>query len=340
MYSNLLIQGGAKMGAQVKGTGYAFPSAVLSNKDLEQMVKTSNQWIIERTGIRERRIADQYSSTSAFCIEAALMALKNSGLKAEQLDLIIVSTSTPDMFFPSTACLVQAHLQAFNAAAFDLEAGCTGFVYGLSVAEKFLLSPAYKNILLIGADLLSKIVDYTDRNTCVLFGDGAGAVVFGSTDGDNRILGSCLGADGRGADLLYMPAGGTAQPSSMKTVQEKLHSIKMNGPSVFRFASKVIVETANKLLQMTSLTYQDIDLFVPHQANLRIIQTAMKHMSIPVEKTVINIDKFGNTSAASIPVALSLAEEEGRLNSGDLVLTIAFGAGLTYGGALIRWGSD
>lgn len=328
------------MGAQVKGTGYAFPSAILSNKDLEQMVDTSDQWIVDRTGIRERRIADAHTSTSTFCIEAALMALKNSGLEAAQLDLIIVATSTPDMFFPSTACLVQAHLQAWNAAAFDLEAGCTGFVYGLSVAEKYLLSPAYKNVLLIGADLLSKIVDYTDRNTCVIFGDGAGAVVLGSSSGEDRILGTYLGADGRGADLLYLPAGGTAQPSSFETVEGKLHSIKMNGPGVFRFASKVIVETAHKLLSMAGLTYQDIDLFVPHQANLRIIQTAMKHMNIPAEKTVINIDKFGNTSAASIPVALSLAEKEGRLKSSDLVLIIAFGAGLTYGGALIRWGSE
>ena len=328
------------MGAQVKGTGYAFPAAVLSNKDLEQMVDTNDQWIVDRTGIRERRIADSHTSTSTFCIEAALMALKNSGLEAEQLDLIIVCTSTPDMFFPSTACIVQAHLEAWNAAAFDLEAGCSGFVYGLSVAEKFLLSPACKNILVIGADLLSKIVDYTDRNTCVLFGDGAGAMVLESISGENRILGSYLGADGRGADMLYLPAGGTARPSSFETVEGKLHSIKMNGPGVFRFASKVIVETAQKLLNMAGLTYQDIDLFVPHQANLRIIQTAMKHMNIPAEKTVINIDKFGNTSAASIPVALSMAEEEGRLKSNDLVLIIAFGAGLTYGGALIRWGSE
>ena len=328
------------MQAQVKGTGYAFPSAILSNKELEQMVDTSDQWIVERTGIKERRIADSHTPTSAFCVEAALMALKKSGIKAEQLDLIIVATSTPDMFFPSTACLVQARLQAWNAAAFDLEAGCTGFVYGLSVAEKFLLSPAYKKILIIGADLLSKIVDYTDRNTCILFGDGAGAMVLETASGEKGILGSCLGADGRGADMLYMPAGGTALPSSIETVEGKLHSIKMNGPGVFRFASKIIVETADKLLSMSGLTYRDIDLFVPHQANLRIIQTAMKRMNMPAEKTVINIDKFGNTSAASIPAALSMAEEDGRLKSDDLVLIVAFGAGLTYGGALIRWGSD
>lgn len=328
------------MRAQVKGTGYAFPSTILSNKDLEQLVDTNDEWIVERTGIKERRIADSNSPTSTFCVDAALMALENSGIKAEQLDLIIVATSTPDMLFPSTACLVQARLEAWNAAAFDLEAGCTGFVYGLSVAEKFLLSPAYNKILVIGADLLSKIVDYTDRNTCVLFGDGAGAMVLETASGEKGILSSYLGADGRGADLLYLPAGGTALPSSMETVAGKLHYIKMNGTEVFRFASKIIVETANKLLSMSGLTYQDIDLFVPHQANLRIIQTAMKRMNIPAEKTLISIDKFGNTSAASIPVALSLAEADGRLKAGDLVLIIAFGAGLTYGGALIRWGSE
>lgn len=328
------------MSIQVRGTGYAYPSKILSNKELEQMVDTSDQWIVERTGIKERRIADSHEATSTFCVEAALMALKNSGITAEQLDLIIVATSSPDMLFPSTACIVQAHLKAWNAAAFDLEAGCTGFVYGLTVAEKFLLSPAYKNVLVIGADLCSKFIDYTDRNTCILFGDGAGAMVLGTSAGQPGILSSHLGADGSGADLLYIPAGGSAQPSSKETVAAGLHAIKMNGPEIFRFASKIIVETANKLLSMSGLTYQDIDLFVPHQANSRIIQTAIKRMQIPAEKALITIDKFGNTSAATIPVALSLAEEEGRLKSGDLVLTIAFGAGLTYGGALIRWGSE
>lgn len=328
------------MSIQVKGTGYAYPSKILSNKELEQMVDTNDQWIVERTGIKERRIADANTPTSAFCIEAALMALKNSGITAAQLDLIIVATSTPDMMFPSTACIVQAHLEAWNAAAFDLEAGCTGFAYGLTVAEKFLLSPAYQNVLVIGADLCSRFIDYTDRNTCILFGDGAGAMVLGTGGGESGILSTYLGADGRGADMLYMPAGGSAQPSSVATVEARLHSIKMNGQEVFRFASKIIVETANKLLSMSGLTYQDIDLFVPHQANLRIIQTAMKRMHIPAEKALISIDKFGNTSAASIPVALAIAEEEGRLKPGDLVLLIAFGAGLTYGGAVIRWGSE
>lgn len=328
------------MSIQIKGTGHAYPANILSNKDLEQMVDTNDQWIVERTGIRERRIADPHTSTSDFCVEAAQMALERSGVAAEQLDLIIVATSTPDMLFPSTACIVQARLEAWNAAAFDLEAGCSGFVYGLSVAEKFLLSPAYKNILLVGADLVSRVVDYTDRNTCILFGDGAGAVILGTSDGQAGILSSYLGADGRGAEFLYLPAGGAAKPSSIETVEGRLHSLKMNGQEVFRFASKIIVETANKLLDMSGLSYQDIDLFVPHQANLRIIQTAMKRMSIPPEKTVINLDSFGNTSAASIPVALSMAEKEGRLKSGDIVLIIAFGAGLTYGGALIRWGND
>lgn len=328
------------MNIHVKGTGHAFPSTILSNKDLEQMVDTNDQWIVERTGIRERRIADQNTPTSAYCIEAARMALEESGVKVEQLDLIIVATSTPDMLFPSTACIVQAQLEAWNAAAFDLEAGCTGFAYAFSVAEKFLLSPEYNHVLVIGADLCSRFIDYTDRNTCILFGDGAGAMVLGKTNSDKGILSSCLGADGRGANMLYMPAGGSALPSSIETIEGRLHSIRMNGPEVFRFASKIIVETANKLLDSAGLTYQDVDLFVPHQANIRIIQAAMKRMQIPAEKTIISLDKFGNTSAASIPVALSLAEKEGRVNSGDLVLIIAFGAGLTYGGALINWGSE
>lgn len=328
------------MNIQVKGTGHAFPSRILRNAELEQMVDTKDEWIIERTGIRERKIADKHKPTSTYCIEAAQMALKNAGITPEQLDLIIVATSTPDMLFPATACIVQAQLGAWNAAAFDLEAGCTGFVYGLAVAEKFLLSPVYKNVLLIGADLCSKFIDYTDRNTCILFGDGAGAMVVGTGSGAPGILGSYLGADGRGADMLYMPAGGSAHPSSLETIEEKMHYIKMNGPEVFRFASKVVVDTANRLLQMTNLTYQDIDLFVPHQANLRIIQTAIKRMQLPPEKTLINIDKFGNTSAASIPAALSMAEKEGRIKNGDLILMVAFGAGLTYGGVLIRWGYE
>lgn len=325
---------------QVMGMGHALPSKILSNKELETMVDTSHEWIVERTGVLERRIADPQTTTSDLCYQAALMALNNAGIEAEQLDLIIVGTTSPDMLFPSTACIIQERLQAFNAAAFDMEAGCTGFIYALAVAEKFLLSPTFNHVLVIGADLCSRFVDYTDRNTCILFGDGAGAAVLGKGSSKPGLLNTHIAADGRGGKHLYMPAGGSATPASVESVEGKLHFIKMNGNEIFRFASKVVVEIANILLDECGLQYQDIDLFIPHQANLRIIQTAMKRMSIPAEKTIINLDKFGNMSAACIPVALSMASAEGRLKSGDLVLMIAFGAGLTYGGAILSWGRD
>lgn len=328
------------MKIQVLGMGHALPSRILTNKELEQTVDTSEEWIIERTGIRERRIGDDKTSTSDLCWQAANMALKNSGIKPEQLDLIIVATVTPDMLFPATACIVQERLGAWNAAAFDLEAGCTGFIYSLTVAEKFLMTDNFKYALVIGGEMLSRIVDYQDRNTCVLFGDGAGAAVLAKGSGSCGILNTSIGADGRGGNLLYMPAGGANLPSSHETVENRLHYVKMNGKEVFRFATRIMAETTDKILAASGLTYKDIDLFVPHQANLRIIKTAMKRMNIPEEKAIINIDKFGNMSAACIPVALSLAEQEGKLNPGDVVLTVSFGAGLTYGGALIRWGKD
>jgi 3-oxoacyl-[acyl-carrier-protein] synthase-3 len=268
------------------------------------------------------------------------MALKNAHIRPEQLDLIIVATATPDMPFPATACIVQEHLGAWNAAAFDLAAGCTGFVYALAVAEKFLLTDSFNFALVIGGEMLSRITDYQDRNTCILFGDAAGATVLTKGSGSYGILNTTIGADGRGGNLLYMPGGGSTNPSSHETVENRLHYIKMNGKEVFRFATRIMAETSDKLLAASGLTYADIDLFVPHQANIRIIKTAMKRMNIPAEKTIINIDQFGNTSAASIPLALSLAEQEGKLNPGDVILTVGFGAGLTYGGALIRWGKD
>jgi len=328
------------MKAQILGWGHALPEKFLGNTDLEKMVDTNDQWIIERTGIHRRHIADQNTSTSDLCCEAASMALSKAGISAEQLDLIIVATATPDMVFPATACIVQARLGASKAAAFDLEAGCSGFVYALNVGEKFLLSPNFHYVLIIGAEILSRIVDYTDRNTCVLFGDGAGATVLGSGSDDYGILTSSIGSDGNGADLLKMPAGGSNIPASFETVENHLHYIKMNGKEVFRFASKIMGQICDELLTCCGLSYADVDLFVPHQANFRIIQTAMKRMNIGMEKTVINLNEYGNMSAASVPVALSQAAEQGRLKSGDLVLTAAFGAGLTYGGAIIRWGRD
>jgi 3-oxoacyl-[acyl-carrier-protein] synthase-3 len=321
--------------------GHALPARVLTNSDLEKIVDTSNDWIIERTGIVERRIAEASTCTSDLCYDAAVMALHNARIKPEQLDLIIVATVTPDMPFPATACIVQKRLGAWNAAAFDLAAGCSGFLYALSVAEKFLAIDDYNYVLVISSDILSKITDYTDRNTCVLFGDGAGATILGRGDSpESGILSTYLAADGRGADLLYMPAGGSALPASEQTVRDHLHYLKMNGREVFRFASKAMVEVSEKLLEKAGLSYEDIDVFVPHQANIRIIKTAMKSMQIAEDKTIITIDKFGNMSAASIPVALSIAVSEGKVKPGDVVLMVAFGAGLTCAGTIIRWGCN
>ena len=328
------------LNVQIKAMGHALPTRVLTNSDLEKMVDTSNDWIIERTGIIERRIAEAGICTSDLCYDAAVMALHNAKVKPEQLDLIIVATVTPDMPFPSTACIVQKRLEAWNAAAFDLAAGCSGFLYALSVAEKFLFTNGYNYVLVVTSDILSKITDYTDRNTCVLFGDGAGAAVLGrgNSSGDAGILSTYLTADGRGADLLYMPAGGSALPASEQTVREHLHYLKMNGREVFRFASKAMVEVSENLLEKAGLGYQDIDVFIPHQANMRIIKTAMKNMQIAEAKTLITIDILGNMSAASIPVALSMAVSEGKVKPGDVILMVAFGAGLTCAGAIIRWG--
>lgn len=327
------------MNVQILSFGHALPDHILSNQDLEQMVDTNDQWIVERTGIKERRIGDANQTTSDLCVEAAKVALDRSGISAEQLDLIIVSTVTPDMIFPATACLVQDRLGAHSAAAFDLEAGCTGFVYGLTVAEKFLKSAEYNYALVIGAEMLSRIIDYKDRNTCVLFGDAAGAAILGKGSSPG-IINSYLGSRGSGGDLLCIPAGGAKIPASEESVKNRLHFMHMNGKEIFRFSTKIVMEISEKLLDMAGLRYEDVDLFVPHQANLRIIKTAMKHMNIADEKTLITIDRFANTSSASIPVALSLAEEDGKVKNGDLILIVAFGAGLTYGGALFRWGRN
>ncbi|HCF50962.1 MAG TPA: 3-oxoacyl-ACP synthase [Syntrophomonas sp.] len=326
------------MRAQILSVGHALPERRLTNQELEQMVDTSDEWIIERSGIRERRIADQQTKCSDLAYQASKMALERAGLSAQQLDLIIVATATPDMFFPSTACIVQDLLGATNAAAFDLSAGCTGFVYALDVAHKYLLSEDYQHVLVIGAETLSRILDYRDRNTCVLFGDGAGAAVMGKGTSDYGILSSILGADGSGGKFLNLPAGGSAMPASPETIQNRLHYLKMNGPEVFRFATRITSEISTRVLEKAGFAYSDVDLFVPHQANMRIIKTAMKRMNIPAEKTLINLDMYGNTSAACIPIGLSLAQEEGRLKAGDLVLMVAFGAGLTFGGVLLRWG--
>lgn len=328
------------MKVQIMGMGHALPERILDNKELEQMVDTDDQWIVERTGIRERRIADPGIATSDLAYQAALMALERAGVKGDQLDLIIVATASPDMLFPATACLVQDKLGAKHAAAFDISAGCTGFIYALSVADKMLLASEYETALVIGAETLSRVTDYTDRNTCVLFGDGAGAAVLGKAESENGILTTYLGSDGSGAEHLCLPAGGSARPASFQTVEDRLHYIKMNGKEIFRFATKITVELSDTILAREGMGYQDVNFFIPHQSNMRIIKTAMKWMNMSEDRTIINVDRFGNMSSACLPVALSIAQEEGRLKPGDIILMVAFGAGLTYGGVLLRWGRN
>ncbi|EOD00558.1 beta-ketoacyl-ACP synthase III [Caldisalinibacter kiritimatiensis] len=324
-------------GVGIIGVGSYLPEKILTNKDLENMVDTSDEWIKTRTGIEERRILDDDKTTSYMAIKAAENAIKDSGIKKEQIDLIIVTTVTPDMAFPSTACLVQRSLGCMNAAAFDLEAACSGFLYGLSVAYGYIKSGLYKNILLISAEALSRIVDWTDRNTCVLFGDGAGAVILSEVPKDKGILSISLGADGTGADYLMQPAGGAKLPASEETIKNRLHYVKMDGNSVFKFAVKKMNEASNIAIERSGLQKEDIDYLIPHQANIRIIESARKRLKLPKDKVYINLDRLGNMSSASIPVALDQALKENKINNGDNVLFVGFGGGLTWGSCVIKW---
>jgi len=319
------------------GTGKYVPERVLTNADLEKMVDTNDEWIVSRTGIRERHIATPEQATSDLAYEAAVRALESAGMTADQLELIIVATITPDTSFPSTACILQDKLGAKNAAAFDLSAACSGFVYSMATANGFIQTGMYKNALVIGADTLSRITDYTDRNTCVLFGDGAGAVIIGEVPEGRGFLSFDLGAEGAGGDLLKLAAGGSRLPASEATVQGKQHYIYMNGREVFKFAVRVMGSATEEVLRKAGKTKEDIDLFVPHQANIRIIQSAMQRLDLPEEKCVINVDKYANTSAASIPLALVEAAEEGRIKEGDTVLLVGFGGGLTWGASVLVW---
>ncbi|MEG6584087.1 beta-ketoacyl-ACP synthase III [Dendrosporobacter sp. 1207_IL3150] len=319
------------------GVGSYLPEKIVTNADLEKVVETSDEWIFERTGIKERRVADGDTATSDIAAKAAEMALADAGITAEEIDLIIVATVTPDMSFPSVACLVQDRLKAKNAAAFDLSAACSGFTYGMVVASSFIKSGVYKKVLVIGAETLSKIIDWEDRNTCILFGDGAGAAVLGQVEDGYGILGVELGADGSGGDLLKVPAGGSRQPTSIETCNNKLHFIHMNGNEVFKFAVKVMGEAAVKALDDAGLDPESIDCLIPHQANIRIIQSAAKRLKVPMDKVVVNVDKYGNTSAASIPIALAETVKSGRVKKGDIVVLVGFGAGLTWASCVLKW---
>ena len=320
----------------ILGLGMYLPEKVLTNKDLEKMVDTTDEWIVTRTGIRERRIARQDEATSDMAAEAARKALKDAGLKPEDLDLIIVATITPDMFFPATACLVQEKIGARTVPAFDLSVACSGFIYGLAIANQFISSGTYKYALVIAAEKLSAITDWSDRSTCVLFGDGAGAAVLGPVE-KGGILSAYLGANGKQGDLIKLPAGGSRIPATRKSIEDKLHFIKMNGAELFKHAVKVMAEAALQATKPLGLKAEDISLVIPHQANIRILNAVAKRMGLTEDKIYLNIERYGNMSAASSAVALAEAVQNGRIKKGDKILLDAFGGGLTWGAIVIEW---
>ena len=328
---------GTEKAVGIIGIGSFVPEKILTNKDLEKIVDTNDEWISERTGIKVRHIVAEGENTSDIAAKAAERALKDAGLIADDIDLIVVATATPDMLFPATACLVQNKLKAGKAAAYDLAAGCSGFMYAIVTASQFIKTGLYKHVLVIGAESLSRILDWTDRNTCVLFGDGAGAVVLGEVPEGYGILGSNLGADGSGGDLLCLPAGGTSRPATEETVRERLHFVHMAGNEVFKFAVKVMGEAALNALEHAKIETSEVDWLIPHQANIRIIQSAAKRLKMPMEKVIVNVDKYGNTSSASIPIALEEAIHDGRIKSGQVITMVGFGAGLTWASAVMRW---
>lgn len=324
--------------AAITGTGSYVPDKILTNFALEKMLDTSDEWIRQRTGIVERRIADEDMATSDLGIPAARQAIKMAEIDPLDIDMIIVGTVTPDALFPSTACYVQKGIGAKKAVAFDLSAACAGFIYGLDLADGMIKSGRYDTILVIGGEIFNKILDWTDRGTCVLFGDGAGAAILQGTDEPKGILSSYIGSDGDYSDvnLLGMPAGGSRMPPSHETIDQKLHTIKMRGREVFKLGVRIMPEAAQHALNLAGLTVDDIDLLIPHQANMRIIEAVGDRLGIPREKVFVNVDKYGNTSAATTIIALDEAIREERAKPGDLVLMVTFGAGLTWGSTVIR----
>lgn len=321
----------------IVGTGAAVPERVLTNADMEKMVDTTDEWIVTRSGIRERRIVEPGMGTSDLCVEAAKKALAAAKVAAEEVDLIIVGTVTPDYMFPATACLVQDRIGAKRAAGYDLSAGCTGFIYGLAMGSQAIASGMYDTVLVIGADTLSHVTDWTDRSTCVLFGDGAGAVVLRPVSAGRGLLGFQLGSDGSGGEFLILPAGGSKKPATEETVRERLHYIHMNGPEVFKFAVRAIGDATLKSLEKCGLTREDIRLLIPHQANIRIVDAAAKRLGLSSDKVFVNLERYGNMSSATVPVALDEALGQGRIKPGDVIVLVAFGAGLTWGAAVLRW---
>jgi 3-oxoacyl-[acyl-carrier-protein] synthase-3 len=323
--------------ARITGTGSYAPRKVITNHDLEKMVDTSDDWITERTGIKERRVVEKGQTTSDLAYEASLKALKAAGIDAKELDLILVATTTPDTIMPSLGCVLQDRLHAKKAAAFDIYAACSGFIYGLSIANAFIKSEAYSTILLVGAETLSRFVDWEDRTTCVLFGDGAGAVVLQRHAGKRGVLSTHLHSDGSLGDLLSVPAGGALYPPTHDTVHKRMHYIKMKGNETFKVAVRALEDVVQEALEHNKVMPEEIDLLIPHQANLRIIQAMAQRLDMPMEKVVVTIHKYGNTSAASIPMAMDEAVRNGKIKDHNLILLEAFGGGLTWASALIRW---
>ena len=326
------------MNVRIAGTGSALPGKILTNTELEQLVDTSDEWITSRTGIKERRIAVEGEYTSTFAAEAGRRALEMAGVHPEEIDLIILGTVTPDFPFPSTACIVQDLLGATNATAFDLSAACSGFIFGLSIAEKYISSGAARKILVIGAEVLSRIVDWQDRNTCVLFGDGAGAVVLEASDDDHSLLSTHTFSNGSYWNLLYQPGSGSRNPATdSRTIDERLIYLKMEGNDVFKHAVRSMEEAAVKALDANGLSASDLTLMIPHQANRRIIDATAKRLGLGADRLFTNLEKYGNTSSASIPIALDEANRQGILKPESKLLLVAFGGGFTYGSALINW---
>jgi 3-oxoacyl-[acyl-carrier-protein] synthase-3 len=323
--------------ARITGTGSFAPRKVITNHDLGRLVDTSDVWITERTGIKERRIAEKGQTTSDLALEAGRKALKAAGLGADELDLILFATMTPDTILPSAGCMLQEKLGAKKAAAFDISAACSGFIYGMAVANAFIRSEMYKNVLLVGAEVLSRFTDWEDRSTCILFGDGAGAVVLQRYAGKRGILSTHLHSDGSMGDLIQVPAGGAQHPASHDTIRKRMHFIKMKGNETFKAAVRALEGVVQETLEHNKIKAEDIDFLVPHQANLRIIQAMAQRLNMPMEKVVLTLPKHGNTSAASIPMALDEAVRDGRIKDNNLILFEAFGGGLTWASALVRW---
>jgi 3-oxoacyl-[acyl-carrier-protein] synthase-3 len=319
------------------GTGSYLPERILTNWELEKIVETSDEWIRTRTGIGERRIAAPDEATSDLATHAALAAMSQAKVSAEQIDLIIVATVTPDMFFPATACWVQKKLGAIRAACFDVSAACSGFIYAMEIAQQFISNHVYNTVLIIGADKLSSIVDWSDRNTCVLFGDGAGAAILRNRGASHGVIATHMGSDGEFTDILFMPGGGSRCPITPANVDQKLNTIKMLGKETYKRAVTAMSDAADRALEAAGLKYDDIACVIPHQANMRIVEAIAHRMGLPVEKFYVNLEKYGNTSAAAVAIALDEAHRSGRFKIGDYILLVVFGGGLTWASSVIQW---